>query len=392
MLALGHSLDHLPIEAVLWVTASILAGIVLCSFIVPEAPRPPPQRDAASFGDTLRRPEVQALLGACFLMSAAHGALYVFYSIYLVDIGYDKGLVGWMWTLGVLAEIVVFMWMPRLTRRFSLRAILLFSFACAVARFLMIGWGAHSLALLLFAQVLHGATFGAYHAAAIAAVNEWFPGPAAVARTGALRQPVVRRGRHAGRLAERLHLGGHRAGVDLYDRLRLRARRPALAARWAGEGNPAPRMHSTNRGGDHRMQSILKIALPVLLAGTITTACQTVQTTHGGAVGVQRSQLMMVSAQEVEQASNRQYQQMVTEARRKNALDRDPATVQRVRRIVSRLTAQTGAFRPDAPSWAWRCTCSARTSSTPGAWPAARWRSTPGSSSGSASPTTRSPR
>jgi PPP family 3-phenylpropionic acid transporter len=92
VLALGHSLDRLPIEAVLWVTASILGGIVLCSFIVlPEAPRPPLQRDAASFGDTLRRPEVQALFGACFLMSAAHGALYVFYSIYLVDIGYDKG-------------------------------------------------------------------------------------------------------------------------------------------------------------------------------------------------------------------------------------------------------------------------------------------------------------
>lgn len=176
VLALGHSLDRLPIEAVLWVTMSILVGIVLCSFIVPEAPRPPLQRDAASFGDTLRRPEVRALLGACFLMSAAHGALYVFYSIHLVGIGYDKGVVGWMWTLGVLAEIGVFMWMPRISVRFSLRAILLFSFACAVARFLMIGWGAHSLALLLLAQVLHGATFGAYHAAAIAVVNEWFPG------------------------------------------------------------------------------------------------------------------------------------------------------------------------------------------------------------------------
>ena len=176
VLALGHSLDHLPIEAVLWVTATILVGIVLCSFFVPEAPRPPVQRETASFGDTLRRPEVQALFGACFLMSAAHGALYVFYSIFLVDIGYDKALVGWMWTLGVVAEIIVFMLMPRITQRFSLRAILLFAFACAVARFLMIGWGAGSLAVLLVAQVLHGATFGAYHAAAIAVVNQWFPG------------------------------------------------------------------------------------------------------------------------------------------------------------------------------------------------------------------------
>jgi PPP family 3-phenylpropionic acid transporter len=33
-----------------------------------------------------------------------------------------------------------------------------------------------SLAVLLFAQLLHGATFAAYHAAAIAAVSQWFPG------------------------------------------------------------------------------------------------------------------------------------------------------------------------------------------------------------------------
>ena len=43
-------------------------------------------------------------------------------------------------------------------------------------------------------------------------------------------------------------------------------------------------MHSTNRGGDPPRNPSSKIALPVLLAGTITTACQTVQTTHGGAV------------------------------------------------------------------------------------------------------------
>ena len=94
----------------------------------------------------------------------------------LVDKAYDKALVGWMWTLGVVTEIVVFMLMPRITQRFSLRAILLFSFVCAVLRFVMIGWGAGSLVVLLAAQLLHGATFGAYHAAAIAVVNQWFPG------------------------------------------------------------------------------------------------------------------------------------------------------------------------------------------------------------------------
>lgn len=176
VLALGHLLDHVPIEAVLWVTAAILGGIFACALALPEAERPPLQHESARLGEVLRRPRVQALLGACFLMSAAHGALYVFYSIFLVEHGYGKALVGWMWTLGVLAEIAVFMLMPRIMKRFALRSILLFAFACAVLRFVMIGWGADHLGLLLVAQLLHGATFGAYHAAAIAVVNLWFPG------------------------------------------------------------------------------------------------------------------------------------------------------------------------------------------------------------------------
>ena len=49
-----------------------------------------------------------------------------------------------------------------------------FSFVAAVLRFVLIGWGADWLVVLLFAQLLHGATFGSNHAAAVAAVNGWF--------------------------------------------------------------------------------------------------------------------------------------------------------------------------------------------------------------------------
>lgn len=176
VLVLGHALDQLPVSALLWVVALVLAGIFGCAMLVPEAPVSGTQREQVRLLDTLRRPEVRALLGACFLMAAAHGALYVFYSIYLVDHGYSKGVVGWMWTLGVLAEIAVFMSMSRLARRWSMRTILLCSFGVAVLRFVLIGWGVGSLPVLVFAQLLHGLTFGAYHAAAIAMVNRWFPG------------------------------------------------------------------------------------------------------------------------------------------------------------------------------------------------------------------------
>lgn len=177
VLGTGAALDFFPLHAVLWAGLLMLAGILACALTVPEAP---PEHHAAprqSLRRVMATREVGALLSACLLMSAGHGALYVFYSILLVDHGYSKTAVGWLWTLGVLAEIAVFWYMPRLLRTFSTRDILLFSFGCAVVRFLVIGWATDQVWLIAAAQLLHGATFGAYHAAAVAAVARLFPGP-----------------------------------------------------------------------------------------------------------------------------------------------------------------------------------------------------------------------
>jgi MFS transporter, PPP family, 3-phenylpropionic acid transporter len=118
---------------------------------------------------------VRALLAAGFCMSAAHGTLYTFFTLYLERSGHSGIAIGSLWTLGVLAEIVVFLFLPALFRRHTLSAILLASLVCAVVRFLAIGWLPPSLWLLVPVQLLHAATFGAFHAAAVAAVHRVFP-------------------------------------------------------------------------------------------------------------------------------------------------------------------------------------------------------------------------
>jgi PPP family 3-phenylpropionic acid transporter len=178
VLVTGAILDMAPLSGVLWVCWVILAGILALAAVLPEAREVMHPHDSPPVGDILRQSRVRALLAACFAMSAAHGALYVFYSIHLADNGYSKGEVGALWSLGVLAEIVVFMLMARLTLRYSLRVLLLASFAAAVVRFLLIGWGVEAPPLMVLAQLMHGLTFGAYHASAIAAINLWFPGRA----------------------------------------------------------------------------------------------------------------------------------------------------------------------------------------------------------------------
>lgn len=174
VLGVGALLDRFPIDSLLWACLAILLCLMASAMALKDA-ETATGVSAEGLGPQLRRPEVVALLAACFFMSVAHGPLYVFLSIHLVDLGYGKTAVGAYWSLGVLAEIGVFLYMPRLLRHVSLRAVLLASFLLAVVRFLMIGWLADSPALLFIAQVLHGATFGAYHAGSVMALTRWFP-------------------------------------------------------------------------------------------------------------------------------------------------------------------------------------------------------------------------
>lgn len=96
------------------------------------------------------------------------------------------------------------------------------------------------------------------------------------------------------------------------------------------------------------MRSFWFVALAFVL-----TACESVQTTQPGVVGVSRQQTMLVSDQEITQASVGEYRKVLSDAQAKGRLDRNGPYLQRVRTILGRLIPQTSAFRPDAPKWAW---------------------------------------
>ncbi|MGH8703383.1 MAG: MFS transporter [Burkholderiales bacterium] len=176
VIGMGYALDFFTARALLWIVAASLLGTLVSATLVPDARQPDPAMDRQPIAPILKRPEVVALFAACALMAVAHGPYYTFYSIHLVDHGYSKGLTGWLWALGVICEIAIFLWLPRLYAAYTLRGILIASFALAAVRFLVIGWGADSLALLLFAQTLHAASFGSFHAAAIGLVHQLFRG------------------------------------------------------------------------------------------------------------------------------------------------------------------------------------------------------------------------
>ena len=172
---LGSVFEVVGIGALPAILLAFMTGIWLMSLLVPER-ESPAVSSHLPLRDVLRRPEVIALLVVCFLMQASHGPYYTFYSIYLEDHGYSRTLIGWLWALGVIAEVLVFMFMHRLVPRFGLRNIFLASLLCAALRWALIGLYVDNLPIMVFAQTLHAASFGIYHAVSIQLIHQYFTG------------------------------------------------------------------------------------------------------------------------------------------------------------------------------------------------------------------------
>lgn len=177
VMAAGQLLDWYSVELMPWLALIMLAMVSLVTFRMREEVPIVHRSDSPSVMSVLRKREVWSFFTSTFLMVAAHASLYVYYSLYLSQIGYSKTVIGLMWSLGVIAEIIFFFYQEPLFKRFGVKNLMFISLAIGVIRFLMIAFGAQSLVLLLLAQVLHAATFGVHHSSSVATLQRWFSGP-----------------------------------------------------------------------------------------------------------------------------------------------------------------------------------------------------------------------
>lgn len=105
-------------------------------------------------------------LACVCLLQGAHAAYYGFSAIYWQGAGYSASAVGYLWSLGVVAEVIIFALSNKLFRRFSARDLLLLSAVCGVIRWGLMGWTT-ALPWLIVVQILHCGTFTVCHLAAM---------------------------------------------------------------------------------------------------------------------------------------------------------------------------------------------------------------------------------
>lgn len=178
VLGVGVVIDQWGMTAFLWSLTLLFVAMVLVAHLnhEPAVEAVAGQSEPLSLWAVLRQPGVLLVLGLALLMQLSHGTYYTFYSLLLDGEGYSGTAIGMLWSLGVMAEIALFWFLPRFLHLRSLRFWLLLATGLAVVRWLVIAWLPGLLWVMVLAQLLHAATFGVFHSAVVQWLHGVFAG------------------------------------------------------------------------------------------------------------------------------------------------------------------------------------------------------------------------
>lgn len=175
---LGFVFDRVALSVLPTILLAVLMAIWLSTLTITESSNAQPglKQIHGSLWSIARQPMVLAFLAVNFLLQLSHGPYYTFFSVYLESHQYTKSQTGLLWSLGVIAEVLMFLSMHRVFAVISVRTIVLISLALTMLRWILIALFVDMLPILFFAQCLHAASFATLHAASIDIVRRMFAG------------------------------------------------------------------------------------------------------------------------------------------------------------------------------------------------------------------------
>jgi len=112
-------------------------------------------------------------LGLIF-MQISFGGFYNFFTIYLIKHGINKEYVGWLWGIGVMSEIIVFLIGHKFLHKLNPIKWIKISIFLTSIRWLMLFLFANSLILIAASQLLHAFSFAIFHTSALLYINKTY--------------------------------------------------------------------------------------------------------------------------------------------------------------------------------------------------------------------------
>jgi MFS transporter, PPP family, 3-phenylpropionic acid transporter len=173
-IAAGRALQRSGPEAVLLLLMLTLGMTVASCLALPERPRPARAGAPLGLDRLVRQPGLVSFVLAAGLIQASHVVYYGFATLHWRAAGHGEAVIGWLWAEGVAAEIVLFAFAGAVLQRLPPLRLLALAGGLTVLR-----WGAIALsadlAVLIPAQALHAASFGAVHLATVHYLRDHTP-------------------------------------------------------------------------------------------------------------------------------------------------------------------------------------------------------------------------
>ncbi len=176
----GVAVELFGPPAAIWLFIGSAACVLLMSQFLPNMAAvngAPTGLRAIRLGDLtalMRLPVVWLFLAATSAVQATHAVYYLFGTIHWTSIGISPTVVGVLWAVGVVAEIVLFAYAARVARHVGPVQLIAVGGAAAALRWTLTSFDP-PLPLLFLLQLLHGLTFGATYLGAMNFMARAFP-------------------------------------------------------------------------------------------------------------------------------------------------------------------------------------------------------------------------
>jgi PPP family 3-phenylpropionic acid transporter len=179
----GRLLVHEPPAILLWLVSGLLAVTALVAVGLPDRRVPAVERQAVPAMPLLRQPAFRLFLAAAAANQAAHTVYYSFATIHWKAAGLSDFTIGLLWSEGVVAEIVLFLFSNKAVAKVGPAGLLVVAGLGGAVRWLMLG-SSVELGWIVAAQLLHAASFGCAHLGAMHFLQRAVPPGLAVRAQG----------------------------------------------------------------------------------------------------------------------------------------------------------------------------------------------------------------
>ncbi|MCG9481449.1 MFS transporter [Acinetobacter pittii] len=172
---IGAILEIVPISMLPILLLIIASLAFVWSFTIREPDSAPTsQKHLEPLLPVLKRPTVAAFFAIEFILLFSHAPFYSFYSNFLKSLSFSTTQIGFLWAMGVFAEIFMFSIAAKVFQHFSWRILVIVCLILTSIRWMMVAIFSHYFVGQIFAQCLHAFSFGLFHLIAMRVIFQNF--------------------------------------------------------------------------------------------------------------------------------------------------------------------------------------------------------------------------